>query len=184
MLGASELLAYIDARLTHSAFRLELLDQYEVESDGGDLARYLRGDAEPTPERKQPWLDRLAAHRNAGILDYRVHVLATPLTDYLRYECEWGYVWNVRAGEEVRILDHSEREAPELAVGHDFWLIDDRYAIRMDYDSRGRFHGAEPMPDSDLPKYLRARDLAVSASEHFEAWWKRHPEEWRANRAA
>ncbi len=32
-------------------------------------------------------------------------MLRTPLSDYLRYECEWGYTYNVTAGEDVRILD-------------------------------------------------------------------------------
>lgn len=184
MLSATELLAYTDDRLTCSAFRLELLDRYEVESDGGDYARYLRGEPAPTPERKQPWLDRLAAHREAGIGHSRVHILSTPPTNYLRYECEWGYVPNVQAGEDVRIIDRSELPTPALPVDHDFWLIDDRYAVRMDYDAHGRFLGAETVSESDLSRYLIARDLAVRASEPFAGWWIRHPEEWRSNRAA
>ncbi|MGH3714734.1 MAG: DUF6879 family protein [Micromonosporaceae bacterium] len=181
MLTAAELLTYIDTRLTSRVFRLELLDRYEVESDGGDFARYLRGDPAPAPERKQPWLDRLAAAQKAGIHNQRVHVLATPLTDYLRYECEWGYAWNVRAGEDIRIIDTSEHPVPELPVDHDFWLIDDRHAVVMHYDMDGRFLGAEP--ESPAP-YLIARDRLEAASESFQAWWARHPEEWRANRAA
>ncbi|MGH3648725.1 MAG: DUF6879 family protein [Micromonosporaceae bacterium] len=184
MLAAAELLAYIDDRLTREVFRLELLDRYEVESDGSDFARYLRGDQEPTPERKQPWLDRLARLRQAGIRNHRVHLLATPLTDYLRYECEWGYVWNARAGEEIGIIDRSEREAPNLPVDHDFCLIDDTHAVRMNYDDECRFVGAEQVDESDVAPYKEARDLLVHASEPFEEWWAQHPEEWRANRVA
>jgi hypothetical protein len=189
MLTATELGDYIDARLTRSAFRLELLDRYDVESDGVDFARYLRGEPEPTPERKQPWLDRLQREREAGILNHRVHVLRTPLTDYLRYECEWGYAPNAAAGEDIRILDLAERQLPACTrlahlVDHDFWLIDNRHAIRMHYDDDGRFLGAEPVPDSQLARYQHARDAAIAAAEPFNRWWARHPEEWRANRAA
>jgi hypothetical protein len=49
----------IQARFTRTAFRLETLDAYEVASDGGDVARYLRGGKEPDPERKGAWLARL-----------------------------------------------------------------------------------------------------------------------------
>jgi len=184
MLTAAELGQYIDARLSRSAFRLELLDRYDVESDGGDFARYLRGEPGPTPERKQPWLDRLAAERRAGILNHRVHVLRRPLTPYLAYECEWGYAPNVAAGEDVRILDLSERARPEGLVDHDFWLIDNMHAIRMCYAGDGRFLGAEPVDESHLPRYQQARDAALAAAELFTAWWSRHTEEWRANRAA
>jgi hypothetical protein len=184
VLSATELGDYIDARLTRSAFRLELLDHYDVETDGVDFTRYLQGEPAPTPERKQPWLDHLRREREAGIHRYRVHVLRTPLTPYLRYECEWGYAPNVAAGEDVQILDLSERPAPEGLVDHDFWLIDDRHVIRMHYDTGGRFVGAEPLDDDQLPRYRRARDAVVEAAEPFTAWWARHPEEWRANRAA
>jgi hypothetical protein len=182
VLDAAELGRYIDERLTQSAFRLELLDSYEVEADGDDFARYLRGEPDPTVERKQPWLDRLRREREAGILNQRVHVLSTPLTDYLRYECEWGYGPNAAAGEDIRIVDLTERAAPSGLVDHDFWLIDDRYAIRMHYDAEGRFLGAEPIAEAQLPRYQRAREAAVAAGEPLAVWWARHPEEHRFHR--
>lgn len=182
MLTATELGEYIDARLTKSAFRLELLDTYDVEADGGDFERFLRGEPEPTPERKRPWLERLRREASAGILNHRVHVLRTPLTDYLRYECEWGYVSNAAAGEDIRILDLTERALPDGVPDYDFWLIDDQHAIRMHYDQAGRFLGAEPVDDLSL--YQQSRDALVSASEPFQAWWARHREEWREHRAA
>ena len=182
MLDAAELGRYIDERLTRSAFRLELLDSYEVNDDGDDFARYLRGEPDPTPERKQPWLARLRREHQAGILNQRVHVLSTPLTDYLRYECEWGYQPNAAAGEDIRIVDLTEQAPPDDIVDHDFWLIDDRHAIRMHYDDRGRFLGAESAAEGQLPRYQRAREAALIAAEPFTAWWARHPEEHRFQR--
>lgn len=183
MLTAAELGAYIDERLTRSAFRLELLDRYTVDSDGYDFERFKAGADAPTRERKQPWLDRLRAEAEAGIHNHRVHVLSRPLNDYLRYECEWGYVYNAAAGEDIRILDATDRAAPKGIVDHDFWLIDDEHPIRMYYSPAGEFLGAEPVPHL-LGPYQLARTLAVSASEPFNAWWQRHPEEWREHRAA
>lgn len=177
MLSASELGDYIDSRVTRSAFRLELLDRYEVASDGSDFARYLAGEQAPTPERKQPWLDHLAADYAAGIRNYRVHVLSTPLNDYLRYECEWGYIPNGQAGEEIYILDLAERDKPDGLVDDDFWLVDDEHAIRMYYAEDGQFLGAEPV--HNLETYQRARDAAMATAEPFANWWARHPEEWR-----
>jgi hypothetical protein len=183
MLNVAELGEYFDSRLRESAFRLELLDRYDVESDGGDFERYVRGEPGPDAERKQPWLDELRRERQAGILRHRVHMLTRPLTDYLRYECEWGYVPNAEAGEVIKILDVSEKEPPAGLVDHDFWLIDDRYAIRMHYDEGCRYVGAEPA-DEHLAAYQHARDVAIAAAEPFDAWWARHPEEWRENRLA
>jgi hypothetical protein len=183
MLTAAELGDYIDSRLTRSAFRLETLDNYDVGSDGEDFARYLRGEPGPTPERKRPWLDRLRREKQAGILNHRVHVLTTPLTDYLRYECEWGYQPNAEF-EDICILDLTERPRPEGLVEHDFWLIDDRDGIRMHYDPVGRFLGAEPVETDQVRLYQRCRDVAATAAEPFGTWWARHPEEWQDHHAA
>jgi len=180
VLTVAELGEYIESRLNQSAFRLEQLDRYDVDSDGDDFARYLRGEPAPNPERKQRWLERLRKEREAGIFRHRVHVLRTPLTPYLRYECEWGHAANAVV-EDIRILDLAEQTAPDGLTDHDFWLIDDRHAIRMHYDEGGRYLGAEPVDDTELPRYQQARDAAVTASEPFAPWWSRHPEEWQAH---
>ncbi|MGW6279086.1 DUF6879 family protein [Kribbella sp. NPDC055071] len=163
-----------------SAFRLETLDRYQVDSDGGDLARYLSGEPEPDPDRKGPWLETLRTERAAGKLRHRVHILRTPLNDYLRYECEWGYVPNSEAGEEIHILDTAERALPsEVELLEDFWLMDDETVLRMHYDERGGYLGAS-LADDVVP-YRRTRDAALAASSAFASWWQNHPEYWRAN---
>ncbi len=185
MLDAPRLGELIRSRFTRSAFRLETLDAYDVGDDGGDVARYLRGEPEPDPERKGAWLARLRAERAAGKMRQRVHVLRGPLSGYLRYECEWGYLPNVTAGEDVRILDLAERPRPPAAdIDHDFWLLDDQVVARMHYDQSGRFAGAEILADAELPRYRAARDAALEAAEPFTRYWRRHPEYHRANQAA
>jgi hypothetical protein len=185
MLEAPQLGEFIRSRFTRLAFRLETLDAYDVGSDGGDVARYLRGEPEPDPERKGAWLARLRDERAAGKFRQRVHVLRSPLSDYLRYECEWGYVPNVAAGEDVRILDLAEQPRPAgLDIDHDFWLLDDQAVVRMHYDPAGRFTGAEILTEADLPRYRAARDAALSAAEPFTSYWQRHTEYHRSSQVA
>jgi len=100
-LDALQLGELIRSQFTRHAFRLETQDAYDVGDDGGDVARYLRGEPEPDSQRKGAWLERLRAERAAGKTRSRVHVLRSPLSDYLRYECEWGCLLNVAAGEDV-----------------------------------------------------------------------------------
>ena len=110
--------------------------------------------------------------------------MTRPLTPYLRYECEWGYVANTSAGEDVLILDVTGRAAPPYAVDHDFWLLDDEHVLKMIYDDEHRFVGAEHLGTHWLAMYRRARDAAVGAAEAFSSWWARHPEEHRGHNAA
>jgi hypothetical protein len=168
-----------------TAFRLETLDTYTSASDGGDVARYLAGEPAPDLERKERWLSVLRAERAQGRTRQRVHVLTSPISPYLRYECEWGYAPNVGAGEDVRILDLAERpRPPALDVDHDFWLVNDQDVIRMHYDADGRFTSAEVVDFAELSRYLAARDAALAAAEPFADWWERHPEYHQANQAA
>jgi hypothetical protein len=184
VLTERELDEFFAQHFRRTAFRLEVRDDYAVASDGGDLARYLAGADAPDPARKNAWLDELRADTAAGKRWRWVHVVRAPLSDYLRYACEWGYAINVGAGAEVRILDVTGRPWPAGVPGEDFWLLDDSAVLRMHYDGRGRYFGAEPAELAELVRYRRARDAAWRAAEPFEAWWTAHPEYHRAARVA
>ncbi|MGH3696822.1 MAG: DUF6879 family protein [Pseudonocardiaceae bacterium] len=170
-----ELGALLDAR-RRTLFRLETLDVYEVASDGSDYRRYLDGEPEPEWQRKQPWMDELRAERDSGYYRHRVHVLRTPLGPYLRYECEWGYAYNVQVGEDIRILDLAETPEPPGLVDHDFWLVDGDLVVLMHYDDAGQFLGGEALPPIETPRYVAARDAAWVAATPFELWWAARPQ--------
>jgi hypothetical protein len=163
-------------------FRLETRDRYNVDSDAGNVARYLAGDPEPSMTVKGPWLKRLAQERAEGKRRSRVHVLRSPLCDYLRYECEWGYRYTASAGEEIFILDLTEEPTPDGLIEADFLILGDAHVVLVHYDDEDRFVGAEPLPPGVLPSYLRCRAAALRAAIPFTDYWARHPEFWRANR--
>jgi hypothetical protein len=167
----------------YSLFRLETLAKYDVSSDGGDFGRYVRGEPGPDMERKRAWHRVLQADRSRGVRNWRVHVLRSPLSVYLRYECEWGYAYNTPY-EDIGILDLAEVGGPAGLVDHDFWLVDDRAAVRMHYDTSGRYLGAEVVPDAALPRYLAARDAAWEAAVPFADYWAAHPQYHRGGHEA
>lgn len=164
---------FID-QATRTLFRLETLDHYDVSSDGGDFQRYMRGEHGPDAGRKAAWHKVLQADLDRGVTTSRVHVVRSPLSDYLRYEFEWGYAHNL-AYENIGILDLAEQQMPaELECIGDFWLIDEAIVAVMHYDDAGRYLGFEPAPDSDLDRYLAAARSAMSAAVSFGNWVSRH----------
>lgn len=181
LLDLDQVDAFFGAHFTRSAFRIEALDVYTVDSDGDDVARYLAGEEEPTGDARLPWLKELRDDTAAGRQWSRVHVLSTPLNDYLRYECEWGYVDNVGAGEQVGIIDLSEQELPAEVILDEFWLLDDEHLLLMCYDEAGHVLGFEPLGPEQLPRYRAAKLAALAAAVPFTEWWARHPDEHRAN---
>ncbi len=181
LLDASQLMQVLD-RAEWDLFRWETLPAYEVASDGSDYRRYLDGAAEPTWERKQPWLDTLRAEAQRGRTRRRVRVIHDPITDYERYECEWGYALNARAGEQIRVIDLAAAPNP-MPQQADFWLIDGREVVAMHYASDGRFDGARVLDPLKVPSHVNAADLAWRVSEDFTSWWQRHPQHHRAAHA-
>lgn len=161
---------------TRTAFRLELLAAYNPVSEADRLAAYLAGKARPASPEREHWYAMLAAARAAGRTVQRVHVVASPLTDYLRYECEWGYAYSAQAGEDVRVLDTTERPAPDGLPDHDFWMFDDQQVVVMRYRADGEYVGAEWAEPGLVDAYRLARAVAVAAAVPFADYWAAHPE--------
>jgi hypothetical protein len=184
MLDEKELGEYIDSRFTRALFRLETLDLYDVASNGDEYRRYVAGETKPNLERNSAWMEVIRSEVARGLHTYRVHVVRSPLNDYLRFECEWGYVYNARAGEHIRILDLAERPRPAGLLDEDFWLIDEREVLRMHYSDEGKYVGAEVAPEEVLPRYLACKEAAWSGAVDFADYWKAHPGYWRDPSAA
>ncbi|GGY22305.1 DUF6879 family protein [Streptomyces xanthochromogenes] len=152
-----------------TAFRLETLDTYDVDDEREELARFLAGQ-DMGPE----WADNswVRSMTDRGKQVSRVHVLRSPLSDYLRFELA-AYPGNVRAGEHIGIVDLSEQSVTGLP-DHDFWLFDDRDVYRMHYTREGAFIGAALLPADSLAEYRGYRDAALAHAVPFGAYWERH----------
>jgi hypothetical protein len=166
--------------LKHEAFRLETLDRYAVPHDAEIVRRYLTGASYQETDFARGWADYVAGMVAKGVTYHRVHVVHSPLSEYLRYECEWGYTRYTQRGEQAYILDTAEVARPREVPDYDFWLID-AHVVRMHYDSDGGFLGAELLPPMALEEHRRARDAAIAAGVPFEAYWAAHPEYHREN---
>lgn len=152
------------------AFRLETLDDYSGSSSAENLRAFFAGESKPA-DYNAGWLDQLRRNADAGRRTYRVHIVARPLSDYLRYELEWGYLTNITAGEEFFILDTTDQRNP-LGGVPDFWLFDEATAVTMSYDKAGAFLGASR--ETDPAEWVGIRDVAMAAAEPFTTWWERH----------
>lgn len=152
-----------------TAFRLETLDVYDVADEQDEIARFLAGEDMGPDWRDNPWV-RSITSRGRSLT--RVHVLRSPLSDYLRYELA-AYPGNIVAGESVGIIDRAEQDVAGLP-DHDFWLFDDRDVFRMHYTPAGSFTGAELLPAERIGEYRTYRDLALRHAVPFAAYRERH----------
>ncbi|MEV2276252.1 DUF6879 family protein [Nocardiopsis sp. NPDC049922] len=161
---------------TRSVFRLETLPVYNPVSEAAPLKSYLAGDPCPRVGITTPYMSQVTEHVNQGVRRYRVHVVHSPLTDYLRYEMEWGYTFTSQAGEEILILDTAEHGRPEGLVDEDFWFFDDTHVVRMHYRDDGEILGKDLLEQPDLDHYRAQRDLAMAKAVPFNEYWSAHPQ--------
>jgi hypothetical protein len=115
-----------------------------------------------------------------GVTWHRVRVVRGPLSNYERWECEWGYTVSERSGHHTFVLDQSETADPPQLPDYDWWMLDERVVLRFHYDSNGAFLGADPMEDADeLVAHGQYRDAALAAAVSFPQYWAAHPQYWR-----
>lgn len=160
-------------RFRYSAFRLETLQDYGGSGEDEEIAAFLTGQPRPPldPEHEQ-WASVLAAHRRAGRIVQRVHVVTEPISDYARWELTWGYAPSVEAGEDIRIVPVREGEGWPLDVPRrDFWLFDARELYDMHYDPDGMWLGVELVTD---PARVAAACHWRDAALHHAVPWRQY----------
>jgi len=153
-----------------SAFRLELRQVYTMPDEEEDLAAFARGQL-PPPGYTYGWLDTVAEARKQGKTMRRVRIVTRPLSFYTQWEFIWGFAWNVKAGEDIRILDITDRADIELP-DHDFWLFDDSTVVRLLYWPDGTQIGRELVEAPDLASYLAWRDAAWKLAVPFTDYYQ------------
>ncbi|MCD0450445.1 hypothetical protein LO762_14780 [Actinocorallia sp. API 0066] len=158
------------ADFKESAFRLELHQVYTMPDEQEEFERFKAGE-KPPKDLHYPWLDKVANAARTGRTIQRVHVVEQPLSDYLKYEFEWGYAFNVRSGEDIRILDLTGKPNPGLP-DHDFWMFDEESVVRMLYRPDGTQIGRELIGKPDIEMYRRYRDVALHGAVPFLEYWQ------------
>jgi hypothetical protein len=162
---------------TRSYFRLETLQTYRGSGEDVWLAAFERGDLAPPPDPEQDeWEELLRAHRDAGHVMQRVHVVVEPLTPYLRFELAWMYALNTACGERVGIVDATRRwpaEVPRL----DFHLFDDAHLFVAQYAQDGTWRGVTRVGDTrEIEAACTARAAALDHSQSWETFIADRPD--------
>lgn len=184
-LDVPDLGEYIAARHRTDLLRVQTLDYYGVASDGDDYQRWLSGAQVPISEGRRSWADKLRSEADRGRRRRCVHVVREPLTDYLRYQFEVGYVYNSDAGQDIRILV-VEDDALAAHVRHvgDFNVIEHRDVVRSRYDVDGSYSGAVQASSDAASGYAALAEMLWASATPFTAWWAQHRQYHRAKRAA
>ena len=141
----------------NTAFRLELLSEYNVESERPYFEAFLLNpDQAPPSDFNTDWHDILKAAALRGAVIYRCRAMGE-ITPYMEFEKAWGYKISNSLGEQIRTLAITElREIAKdnaVAIIKDFWLFDNADCYFIEYDFFGTFLGVRKA-EGILLKYL------------------------------
>jgi hypothetical protein len=166
-------------RIERTAFRLETLQRYAVPYEDELVRRFLAGEARPAEfdEKYQWWRSLLRDASASGKRVQRVHVVAEPLCDYMRFELTWAYAGNTHAGEDIGIIPVRSGEWPTDLPGHgyDFWLFDASLLAVLQYDHEGRLFAVDLVDDPARILEANAwRDAALRRAIPYEEYIDRH----------
>ncbi|MFJ5118823.1 DUF6879 family protein [Kitasatospora sp. NPDC088548] len=146
------------------AWRLETLPTYAMPQEAEKLDRFLSGEKSPDGYQSG-WMDEVRQWESEGRRVGRVHIVTQPLSDYLRFEFEYYYRHHVKAGEDIRILDVTDRENP-LSSAQDFWMFDKSKVVLMSYRADGTQISRE-LFDGAPDRFIEYQRIAISESVPF-----------------
>ncbi|GGO86912.1 DUF6879 family protein [Wenjunlia tyrosinilytica] len=149
------------------AWRLETMPHYHVPQEADEFSRFLTGERFSEPI-EDSWTSLIRNHREAGRTIGRVHVVTRPLSPYLQFEFARYYQHQAAIGEDIRILDVTERENP-LPDVQDFWMFDRSTVVLMHFEEDGRQLGRE-LHAGDLAPFCEYQRIALAESVPFQEY--------------
>jgi hypothetical protein len=150
----------------HSAFHLEMQDEYGVADELEPFRKWLTGEPDDY-EWLREWHELIKAATNVGKSVRRARVVSEPVTDYIRFEHDMAR-FNLEAGEQVFWVPR-QRTQHIVFPEHDFWLLDDELVAFNIFSGDGRTFGAKLDNDPasvDLCRRVRDQVLAVGIPHH------------------
>ena len=152
------------------AFRLELLQEYDVEEEKEAIEKFLKS-AKIEPDKE--WINIIKKARRRKAIMQRVRVINLPLTDYLKFEIK-AYQFNIASGENIYFIYQEEFDKLNSEINYDFWLFDDKIVLKMNYNNKGKFIGFVKIK-SDMNRYINLKDKLLSMAKsikELERWQK------------
>ncbi|WP_101389784.1 DUF6879 family protein [Streptomyces sp. TLI_146] len=150
------------------AWRLETLPQYLMPHEEAEIQAFRDGKRIDLQSYRSGYTDRIKRQHAEGRTNGRVRILTRPLSEYLRFEFSRYYEPHVLAGEDIRILDVTDRENPLVDV-QDFWLFDRSTVVLMNYGPDGRQISRE-LYEGDPAPFLAYQHIAVTESVPFSEY--------------
>lgn len=146
----------------HTAFHLEVRDDYRTPEESGPFHLFMNG-RDDDLAWFQPWSTLVRQATSVGKAITRARVVTVPHGDYTR----WGLTiaeHNIAAGEDIRWLPRHLIDSADLATD-DYWLFDETRVVFTVFAPDGAFKGGAATTDPVIVRHCRTvRDRVWGAA--------------------
>jgi len=136
-----------------SIFRFEYLQEFLVPGEETSLKRFEETGEVDVSDMGEWWSFLKSLHAK-GVRTERVRLVREPQTRYTTCEL-LVHKKSVEQGDDIRVLKEKDL-TPDLERLGDFWLVDDKIVLRMNYSPSGEYLGFEEV--ADTASYVAARE--------------------------
>ncbi|WP_406691384.1 hypothetical protein REH65_04380 [Saccharopolyspora sp. ID03-671] len=167
MIVSGEELGRLFDECQRSAWRFECQQTYTIPREQDGIRRWRAGEPQPEDHNVR-WHGTVGEIVDSGRSIGRARVVRRPLSEYLRYQLDWGIPGNIEAGEDIRILDVTELDLD--LPDQDFWIFDDSIVVHLNFESDGTLINLERIEDPDLTQYLELQERALAHAVPLSEW--------------
>ncbi len=124
-----------------SAKRLEILQEFSIE--GGEKEQYenyCNGEKVCEFAELKEWNNLIKMQTEKGKKIERIRVVKNPVSKYIKFEIELGYISSQKCGQEVDFISFEKfNKINKTNINNEFWIFDDEIIFEMIYNEKGEF---------------------------------------------
>ena len=124
-----------------SAFRLEGLPRYSTPKEQ-EAFRYFQAVQQLPASFNDKWVQFVKDETSKGKVIQRLRLVSNELTDYEKFEMT-AYRQD-ESREDIRFIDRVGQP-----YKYDFWLFDNRWLVKMNYDDNGSYIDSQTLDASE-----------------------------------
>lgn len=160
----------------HTAFRLEVRDNYTDAEEAIHVRRFRAG--EPDDDSwMEDWMGLILRRTLEGQHIERVRVVSEPWSDYTKFGLNLSRL-NTAAGEDIRYMSRDRAKELDLPE-YDYWLLDAHKMCILRHDEQDVLLGADVITDpATVVEHCHFREIArhhatprseyISQPQHYQ----------------
>lgn len=138
-----------------SAKRLEILQEFSMDNgEKEQFQNFCAGKSFCAFDELVEWNKLIEENTKQGKIIERVRVIKNPLSLYLKFEIENGYITSQKYGQEVNFISSKKyNKLNKNKIKNEFWIFDNEQIFEMIYNEKGEFLKSQQIFDKSYIEF-------------------------------